>query len=167
MQFHISEIDRVHEVHLHENLSMPRIAHECGQIDSIETVDATVSVIEQDGIYHALGDLETTVNYLCARCIISFTAPLSAKLDESFTQIAEKEEQGAHLVARDIVDLNPYIEQELFLAVDYRPLCSPNCKGLCPECGCNRNEKTCSCDTLTIDPRLSVLKDLLLEGKSE
>lgn len=167
MQFHMSEIDRVHEVHLHESLFMPQIVKESGQIDSIETINATVTVTSEDELYHAKGNLETNVHYLCSRCLGSFSAPLNAKLDESFTELAEKEDRGTHLVTGNVIDLNPFIEQELFLALEYQPLCKVDCRGLCPECGCNRNEKNCSCDTKPIDPRLSVLKDLLLEGKSE
>ena len=40
------------------------------------------------------------------------------------------------------------------------PLCSNDCKGLCPVCGCDLNVQQCSCDIRTVDPRLAVLKNL-------
>jgi uncharacterized protein len=40
-------------------------------------------------------------------------------------------------------------------------ICSDDCSGLCPECGCNFNESRCGCVPDDIDSRLSILKDLL------
>ncbi|MEE0776702.1 MAG: DUF177 domain-containing protein, partial [Bacillota bacterium] len=42
--------------------------------------------------------------------------------------------------------------------------CREDCKGLCPSCGQNLNNKECSCDKSPIDPRLAVLADLLKEN---
>jgi uncharacterized protein len=42
-----------------------------------------------------------------------------------------------------------------------KPLCSVNCKGLCPKCGVNLNEEDCNCDNEKIDPRMGKLKELL------
>jgi uncharacterized protein len=47
------------------------------------------------------------------------------------------------------------------LAVPFAPLCREDCKGLCPQCGIDRNTGTCSCEP-PIDPRLAALKGLKL-----
>ena len=47
----------------------------------------------------------------------------------------------------------------------YKDLCKEDCKGLCPKCGCDLNEKECSCTTKEIDPRWAVLKNF--KPKSE
>jgi uncharacterized protein len=167
VQFCISEVERMNEVHLSETISMPQIRNECGQIESIEDVSAKVDVTADAGVCHAVGNIVANIAYNCSRCLTTYSAKLTASLDESFTKYADKAEKGAHVVDGDVVDLNPFIEQELFLTVEYRPLCSKDCKGLCPECGCNRNEQACSCNTERIDPRLSILKDLHLEADSE
>ncbi len=167
MYFSMSEIDKLKEAHLDETISLPQLSSECGQVETISGVRVVLDVFSQEGIYPVTGDITTDITYVCSRCLGVFRHPLNAKFHESFSRIGQKAELGAHLVHNDRVDLNPYIEQELFLAVEYHPVCKPDCLGLCSECGCNRNETVCSCDTQSIDPRLSVLKDLLFEGKSE
>ena len=47
--------------------------------------------------------------------------------------------------SRQIIDLDPDIRDEIILDYPIRPLCKPNCKGLCPKCGKNLNEGKCSC----------------------
>jgi uncharacterized protein len=37
-----------------------------------------------------------------------------------------------------------------------KPLCRPDCKGLCPQCGLNLNDEACSCAP-DVDPRLASL----------
>ncbi len=46
-----------------------------------------------------------------------------------------------------VIDLNTDIRDEIILDYLIRPLCSLNCKGLCPKCGKNLNEGGCSCGT--------------------
>jgi uncharacterized protein len=59
------------------------------------------------------------------------------------------------------IDLEPFIREEMILAIPIGPLCSEDCKGLCPICGEDLNESSCSHEELPVDPRLSVLKTLL------
>ena len=46
------------------------------------------------------------------------------------------------------------------LALPPNPLCRPDCKGLCPECGANLNEGMCACSRDEGDPRMAVLRGL-------
>jgi len=57
------------------------------------------------------------------------------------------------------IDLEPLFREQFVLAIPYAPLCSETCKGLCQQCGIDRNSATCSCEP-PIDPRLAALKGL-------
>jgi uncharacterized protein len=46
-----------------------------------------------------------------------------------------------------IIDLDPDIREEIILDYPIKPLCKPDCKGLCPKCGANLNEGGCNCGT--------------------
>lgn len=46
-----------------------------------------------------------------------------------------------------VIELNPDIREEIILDYPMKPLCQPDCKGLCPKCGKNLNEGGCSCAT--------------------
>ncbi len=46
------------------------------------------------------------------------------------------------------IDITSDLEEELLIEVPDFPKCSETCKGLCPQCGCNLNLKTCDCEPL-------------------
>ncbi|MBI4889771.1 MAG: DUF177 domain-containing protein, partial [Acidobacteria bacterium] len=60
----------------------------------------------------------------------------------------------------DSVGLRDALREHVLLSVPMQTTCRPDCKGLCPECGANLNEKPCNCAEQKVDPRWSALKDL-------
>ena len=96
----------------------------------------------------------------CVRCLAEFQLPLK-------TQIEQLYEYPPTLKAEFVVaetgflDLAPLLREDFLLAAPMRPLCRPDCKGLCPNCGQNWNEGPCDCEQEEINPRLAVLKKLL------
>jgi uncharacterized protein len=58
------------------------------------------------------------------------------------------------------LDASEAIRQGLISETPMAPLCQPDCAGICPECGTNRNTNPCECETDHIDPRLAGLLDL-------
>jgi uncharacterized protein len=60
----------------------------------------------------------------------------------------------------DEVDLNELIREQFYLALPMKPLCTEECRGLCPQCGANLNTDTCDCATEWVDPRLAALKNI-------
>ena len=45
----------------------------------------------------------------------------------------------------DEVDISEDIRSELLLELPMFVLCSDDCAGLCPDCGCNLNDSSCRC----------------------
>ncbi|MGH9299322.1 MAG: YceD family protein [Acidimicrobiales bacterium] len=68
-----------------------------------------------------------------------------------------------YLVGRDMLDLEPVVHDACILELPLAPLCSAQCRGLCPDCGANLNRETCSCRQ-TADPRWSALAGLSTEA---
>ena len=64
-------------------------------------------------------------------------------------------------IDRYVIDLGEVMREQFFLALPMKPLCRPECKGLCPICGANRNRQECGCREEWVDPRLAGLKNLL------
>lgn len=98
----------------------------------------------------------------CARCLktledecsISFIRPVAVKLEQ------DHDEDEYVLVSDNAsVNVDEAVSQELLLSLPFRALCKEDCKGLCIKCGCDLNEKQCSCVTKEIDPRWAVLKN--------
>jgi len=89
---------------------------------------------------------------------------------ETAPDAAPDADEGAEVAAEDLdlfaydgekIDLEPLLREQFVLAVPYAPLCSEDCKGLCPQCGIDRNTSSCNCEK-PIDPRLAALKGLKL-----
>ena len=100
----------------------------------------------------------------CVRCLQDFTLPLDIEFTELYAFSADSSTDSELILPESgQIDLRPLVREEMLLAVPINPLCDPECKGLCPICGENRNETECDHDIEVIDPRLSVLKSLLNE----
>jgi uncharacterized protein len=61
-----------------------------------------------------------------------------------------------------VVDLDPIVREQLLLALPSYPVCKDDCKGLCPVCGANLNDRECGCDRHVPDPRWAALKNVKL-----
>jgi len=120
-------------------------------------------------------DLEAALNahvrLQCSRCL----EPVDVDLDSEFSLTVVASDVEPPLGEEAEMDLGA---AELFVAPDGRalladiaaeqvalnlplkPICRPDCRGLCPTCGANRNLLECGCAEREIDPRLAPLLDL-------
>ncbi len=111
----------------------------------------------------AEGQLHSQVQLECARCLKTFSQPLDLHLEAQFGSPPIKPQGEAifPIGVKGILDLTEALREYILLYLPMRPLCKPDCRGLCVECGKNLSEETCNCALETIDPRLARLKDLL------
>ena len=65
----------------------------------------------------------------------------------------------------DEIDLGPLVWEVLITLLPSAPLCSQDCRGLCPKCGADLNKTTCSCSDDAGDPRLEVLRSLVQKDR--
>ena len=116
------------------------------------------------------GRVVTTLETDCGRCLEPLTIPVDSPFDLMFLpettnpgegeQEVTTEDVGVSIYKDDVIDLGEVMREQFFLAQPMKPLCRPDCQGLCPTCGVNRNRETCDCKTEWVDPRLAVLKKL-------
>ncbi len=76
----------------------------------------------------------------------------------------ELEDADQELFDGKTIDLTPIVREQLLLALPMNAVCREDCKGLCSQCGANRNEVACACDTRPVDPRLAPLKNIKLNN---
>ncbi len=113
------------------------------------------------GLY-AQGDLQAETGLDCVRCLEAFSQRLTIRIDELFVYPpGQSPDPLLTIPETGILDLNPLIREYLVLDVPLRPVCRPDCKGLCPECGNNLNLAPCVHPVAEVDPRLSGLKSLI------
>ena len=101
----------------------------------------------------------------CVRCLEPFDLPLEIEFTDlyAFTTDATNETELV-LPENSIIDLGPTVRDEMLVGIPISPICQPDCKGLCPYCGENRNIVTCHHENEDIDPRLDTLKSLFEES---
>ena len=135
-------------------------------------VDLTFSRSLQDLFFD--GRVHGVATATCARCL----GPFSLDVSKDFSVVLTPEQRltgEIELVAGDLaesfyrgteVDVTRLVYEQVLLALPTRPLCDEECRGLCPQCGVNRNTTACSCSVESGDPRFAVLRGLKIDGGS-
>ena len=80
----------------------------------------------------------------------------------------EEEFSNAYLISPDVeIDLLPDVRDAFMAGIPIQLKCSPQCKGLCPKCGKNLNQGSCSCPpTAPAQPLKIALNEALERGSS-
>lgn len=106
--------------------------------------------------------MHATIQGECSRCLTPCPQPLDIDFAELYAFSQRSVTQSELVLPEDgKIDLAPLVREYMLLEVPLTTLCKSDCKGLCPTCGVNRNEKECDHGAEDSDPRLSVLKSLL------
>lgn len=93
----------------------------------------------------------------CARCLSAAETPLEIAFEEEYVPVIDAN-TGAPVrnalpadtfrIGPDFVlDLREAVRQYILMSEPAKPLCRPNCRGLCPNCGADLNEGACRCTT--------------------
>lgn len=116
------------------------------------------------------GRFEGNFEIPCARCIEPVATSLSGDFDLLFRPLgvdAGPQERAISAVEteigyyqKDSLLLEDVLREQVLLSLPVRTLCKPDCKGLCPRCGQNRNSQACSCEEGPSDPRWEALASL-------
>jgi DUF177 domain-containing protein len=116
------------------------------------------------------GELSTSLELACARCLDPVTSDVSRAFDLLYRPLGidagnpELSVTGAEAEVGyykgDGLLLEDVLREQTLLAVPLKVLCREDCKGLCPTCGKNRNVELCACAGATGDPRWDTLKDI-------
>ncbi len=145
-------------------------------------VDASLRKLERRVLLGARAKAELTVP--CGRCLapVDVDVPVEFELtlvpsDEYADEPRADEDKGRAKVGgsfepadaeEDVytgkaIDLDPILREQTLLALPSYPVCRDDCKGLCPVCGTNLNERECGCDRKPKDPRWAGLEKLKLQ----
>ena len=113
----------------------------------------------------------------CTRCLKIFRETAASEVElmilvdgtgsgERGEHELQENDLGVLHLDEEILETDPILHEQLQLNIPMKPLCRPDCKGLCPVCGADRNTEACSCVETTVDPRwagLAALRDRLDE----
>lgn len=124
--------------------------------------------------FRLAGRVQTTLELVCSRCLEPFTWPVDSAFDLRYSPHAQNTGEGEREIEEDDlttafyesdeIDLGQLMQEQFYLSLPMKPLCSAGCHGLCPTCGANRNRSSCDCTTEWLDPRLAALRALEKES---
>jgi len=109
-------------------------------------VTAEGSVMYTGSSFFVKGSLNAEYTTKCALCYESVHEAVNCEYDEEYIPAESNESVDAYSVTGSTIDITGMIEDNICLHLPLKHTCSDACKGLCPECGCNLNKETCSCD---------------------
>jgi len=86
------------------------------------------------------GELDVPIEGSCARCLEPFSDSLELDVQELYayegsTTVETSEEDEVRRVEGDYLDLEPLVRDTVVLSLPLAPVCSPDCRGLCVDCG--------------------------------
>jgi uncharacterized protein len=113
----------------------------------------------------ARGWLKGEAELACRRCLTAVSTPISEEVALLFREgVSEADAEAEEIYPLpekgNDLDLSHAIREHLVLAVPEFAICRETCKGLCPSCGTNLNENTCSCEPEHVDHRWAALLKL-------
>ncbi len=110
-------------------------------------------------------ETEVVLGIPCSRCLEEIPYPVSIKVMEEIDFGHMEEEEEFPYLEDKVLDLDMLIFDEIVPKLPTRVLCREDCKGLCPVCGTNLNEKECGCDRKVADPRMAAIQDIFKNFK--
>jgi uncharacterized protein len=132
-------------------------------------VRVELDVLQADHAYYCAGVVSCDVLLECSRCLKKYPLTLRGDVDFSIREVGEVQHLDG-TEAPDIqivipsgssrVDIGDPVLETLILEIPLKPLCDPDCRGLCPRCGVNLNEQECNCKVEATDTRWNGLRGL-------
>ena len=111
------------------------------------------------------GTVQGQLAQACRRCLKPVQGQLDLDLalyfEAEVDEVEAQDEDVYALPARGDLDLSLALREQIALALPRYPLCREDCRGLCPHCGTNRNERECDCRPDSTDERWAALRELI------
>lgn len=154
----------------HDQVSIAAASLEREQLLEVGDIDSTGQVWKESPGYRLAARLSYDQTVACDRCLTPIVQPVASALQltvivgspatvEGDLELTEEDLETLY-VTGDELDTDTIVREQVQLNVPMRILCKEGCQGLCPTCGVNRNQESCDCDQVTVDPRWEVLRGL-------
>jgi uncharacterized protein len=115
------------------------------------------------------GSLEVDMEAPCDRCLEPAQYPIRTQFNLLYQPNRPEFAPEEH-VAKDEIEIGFYdgdglvlediLLEQIVLALPMQKVCKADCKGICPNCGQNRNLASCSCQVKLSDNRWAALENL-------
>lgn len=119
-------------------------------------ISGSVEIMRTDRGVLVRGTLSAALTLECVRCLERFEEAASVSLEEEYIsahQVSGRAErlalQADNLLidSNNLLDLEPALREYASLNSPLKPVCKPDCPGLCHRCGANLSRTACPCPT--------------------
>jgi uncharacterized protein len=139
---------------------IPQFDFEGDKIKSAGSCEVVGMISSDSDILILNAEIKVDLEMICSRCLDTFIYPIDIDIEERFTTNSKSLDDEAIVVFDDVLDITQIVETSIISTLPIKRVCKENCKGLCQECGCNLNSKTCSCNKEDVDIRFESLRGL-------
>lgn len=133
------------------------------EIRTVGNVDVEGEITVDEDVIVLNASIKTKLQLECSRCLDTFIYPIDIDIEERFTNNVDLQQEGTMFVEGDRLDITEIIVNCIISTLPIKRLCKDDCKGLCPECGANKNVEICTCIDYDVDIRLAKLRELFGE----
>lgn len=171
----IIEIDRLTEKELRVGQDYEFVSSDLVDENAVflKPVHADLSIKKIGEEIFIKGKVTALISFVCCRCLSPYEFPVDSNFDlvylpeelEEMKEQLEAEDLQKFFYSNPVIDLAAVVLEQINLTFPVKPLCSPDCQGICPVCGKLIQDGQCSCATDESDPRLDKLKIFLKDRR--
>ncbi len=132
--------------------NLASLTHCSNEYHFTKPLSYAVQISNTGGALYVGGSVEGVAVVDCVRCLESASYHICGEVEGYFLISAPEQEATEEdmddyeiLPENHVIDLEPLLRAALILEMPLSPLCSDDCKGLCPRCGANLNKEACIC----------------------
>lgn len=139
----------------------------------LSPVKAHLEISRQGRSLFVSGEIKASIRLICSRCAREFDYPFDAPFSTYYERAGKGGERESELKPADLemnfiegdeLDTAELLLGQIALELPMQPLCTPECRGLCPRCGLDLNLGDCGCGGETgPGSKFSKLKDLKIK----
>jgi uncharacterized protein len=147
------------------------------QVEPLEAAGTAELLEDTEGEIRVRGRLTVTMEADCDRCLESAHYPIESEFDLFYRpappahsrkvaeeiEIDEGEAELAFYEGKGL-ELKDILREHILLSMPMQRVCDETCRGICPQCGQNRNLAPCGCQSKSGDDRWEALKSLTTKG---
>ncbi|MBF0565150.1 MAG: DUF177 domain-containing protein [Nitrospirae bacterium] len=135
-------------------------------------VRGTLSVLKSGDEVYVVGNAKLTVLHTCSLCLVEFLKTMDIDIDLTYLAAIEPDGDDIDIVddidtcyyQDDEIDVGQVVNEQILLSIPMRVVCTDDCKGLCPKCGANLNEGSCSCGGVVLPEDSFAARETLTGG---
>lgn len=138
----------------------------------VETGSAMQVDVRLDSVHEGIlvsGTVDGTLTGQCSRCLDPISQAVTIDIQElfqfEFDPMVDEDEQ--HMVEHGFVNVEPIMRDALVSSLPFQPTCSPDCEGLCDQCGVRLEEAGPDHYHDQLDPRWAALANFVSGDETE